>query len=134
MTYQKDRKEIKKKLYEIENKKNLSELEKEEIRELVRILDKKEKYLYRDRDDLNYYGIKDIRNLFSKFDEKDYYKPILVKSSFKGNYKKFERKRGRNLSVKEYLSMIMPYLRDMIMIIRLPKINLKYRKFKYLCT
>ena len=50
------RKINKKKLYEIENKKNLSELEKEEIDEylfeLVRILDKKEKYRYHDRDDL----------------------------------------------------------------------------------
>ena len=43
-------------LYEIENKKNLSELEKEEIDEylveLVRIRDKKEKHPYHDRDDL----------------------------------------------------------------------------------
>ena len=60
------RKEIKKKLYEIENKKNLSELKKEEIdeyvAELVRILDKKEKYRYHDLDDLDYYGIRDIEN------------------------------------------------------------------------
>ena len=57
------RKEIKKKLYEIENKKNLSELKKEEIdeylAELVRILDKKEKYRYHDRDYPDYYGIRD---------------------------------------------------------------------------
>ena len=86
-----------KKLYEIESKKNLSELEKEEINEylaeLVRILDKKEKYFYRDRDDLNYYGIKDIRNLFSEVDEKNYYKPILVKSSYK--------EMTKNMKVKE---------------------------------
>ena len=60
------RKEIKKKLYEIENKKNLSELKKEEIdeyvAELVRILDKKEKYRYHDLDDPDYYGIRDIEN------------------------------------------------------------------------
>ena len=66
MTYQKDRKEIKKKLYEIENKKNLSELKKEKIdeylAELVGILDKKEKYHYHDRDDPDYYGIRDIEN------------------------------------------------------------------------
>ena len=50
-----------KKLYEIENKKNLSKLEKEEINEylteLVRILYKKENYRYYDRDNHDYYGI-----------------------------------------------------------------------------
>ena len=54
------RKEIKKKLYEIENGENLSEQEKEEINEyltnLVRYLNKKEEYRYQDRDDLDYYG------------------------------------------------------------------------------
>ena len=33
---------------------------------------------------LDYYGIRDIENLFSNVD--DYYKPILVESSFKNNY------------------------------------------------
>ena len=51
-----------------------------------------------------------------KVDEKDYYKPILVKVAFKGNYKYYENKRdqNKNSSVKQYLYMIMPYLRDMI--------------------
>ena len=48
-----DRKKIKKELYEIENKKNLSDKEKEEnydnLVELVNILNKKEKYKYHDR-------------------------------------------------------------------------------------
>ena len=49
-------------------------------------------------------------------DEKDYYKPILVKSSFKGNYKIYDSRGDRNkdLSVKQYIYMIIPYLRDMI--------------------
>ena len=38
------RKETKKRLYEIENKENLSEQEKEEINKLVRTLNKKEEY------------------------------------------------------------------------------------------
>ena len=58
-----DRKKIKKELYEIEKKENLSDNEKEEIYDylvqLVKTLDKKEKYKYHDRDDLDYYGIKD---------------------------------------------------------------------------
>ena len=62
--HRKYRKEIKEKLHNIENKKNLSELEKEEINDyltkLVRILDKKEEDGYHDRDDPDYYGIRYI--------------------------------------------------------------------------
>ena len=57
------RKEIKKKFHETENKKNLSEAEKEENHEyltkLVRNLNRKEKYNLYDRDDFDYYGIRD---------------------------------------------------------------------------
>ena len=59
-----DRKKIKKELYEIQNKENLSDKEKENIYdnlvELVNTLNKKENYKYHDRDDLDYYGIRDI--------------------------------------------------------------------------
>ena len=83
------RKKIKKKLYEIENKKKISKIEEEEITEdlieLKRILNKKEKYHYHDRDDPDYYGIRDIEVLLGEVNEKDYYKPILVESAFKGN-------------------------------------------------
>ena len=108
------RKIIKKKLYEIENKKNLSKLEKEEINEylteLVRILNKKEKYCYHDRDDPDYYGIRDIENLFTEVDKKDYYKPIFVKRAFKGKYIKYEsrgdkkKKRiiSKTISLRDY--------------------------------
>ena len=58
-----DRKKIKRKLYEIEKKENLSDKEKEKIYddlvELVNTLNKKEKYKYHDHDDLDYYGIRD---------------------------------------------------------------------------
>ena len=52
----------------------------------------------------------------SEADEKDYYEPILVKSAFKGNYKKYESTGdgNKNLSVKQHLYMIMSYLRDMV--------------------
>ena len=76
-----DRNKVKTELHEVEK---LSDKEKEEnynhLVELVRTLDKKEKYQYHDRDDLDYY------HLFEDHDD-DYYKPILVKSSFKTNYK-----------------------------------------------
>ena len=60
----KDRKKITKELYEIEKKKNLSDKEKKEIHDhlvkLVKTLNKKEKYQYHDRDDLDYYGNDDL--------------------------------------------------------------------------
>ena len=114
------RKEIKDKLYEIEHQDNLSEAEKEEndeyLRKLVRILNDKEKHSPYDRDDLDYYGIRDIENLFDKVSEEDYYKPILVKSSFKGNYKYYESRgdKEKRLSVKQYLNKITPHLYDLI--------------------
>ena len=81
---------------------------------LVETLNKKEKYRYHDWDDLDYYGIRDIENLFSNVD--DYYKPILIKSSFKDNYKYYESRgdKDKKLSVKQYLYKIMPYLSDLI--------------------
>ena len=112
----KDKKKIKKELYEIEKKQNLSDKEKEEIYghlvELVRTLDKKEIYKYHNRDDLDYHGIRDIENLFDNVNDNDYYKPILVKSSFKSNYKYYESRGDKNkqLSVNKYLYRIMPYL------------------------
>ena len=102
------RKEIKKKLYGIENKETLSEEEKEEndeyLRNLVRTLNNKEKYHPYDRDDLDYYGSKHIENLFGRADKKDYYKPILVKSSFKGKYKSYENRRDRKKMIGKTIS------------------------------
>ena len=58
------RKKIKRKLYEAEKKENLSDKEEENIYvdlvKLIETLDKKEKYKYHDRDDLDYYRIRDI--------------------------------------------------------------------------
>ena len=76
----------------------------------------KEKYSPYGRDDFDYYGIKDIENLFDEVSEEDYYKPILLKSSFKGNYKYYESRgdKEKRLSVKQYLNKITPYLYDLI--------------------
>ena len=110
-----------KKLYEIENKKNLSDKEKEKnydnLVELVNKLNKTEKNKYHDHDDLDYHGIRDIENLFDNVDvDDDYFKPILVKSYFKENYKYYESRgdKDKKLSVKQYLYKIMPYLSDLI--------------------
>ena len=114
------RKEIKEKLYEIEHNENLSEAEKEEndeyLRKLVRNLNNKEKYGPYDRDDFTYNGIRDIENLFDEVSEEDYYKPILVKSSFKSNYKYYESRgdKEKRLSVRQYLNKITSHLYDLI--------------------
>ena len=65
----KDRNEIKDKLYEIEHQRIISEAEKEEndeyLRKLVRIINNKEKHGPGDRDDFDYFGIRQIENLFN---------------------------------------------------------------------
>ena len=102
-----DRVKIKKELCEIKNKKNLLDDEKEKVYdnlvELVNKLNKKEKYRYHDRDDLDYHGIRDIENLFDDDNNDDNYKPILVKSSFKENYKYYESRglKDKKLSIEQ---------------------------------
>ena len=114
------RKEINRKLYETENNEDLSEAEKEEndkyLRKLVRNLNNKEKYNLYDHDDFDYYGIRNIENLYDEVSEEDYYKPILIKSFFKGNYKYYESRgdKEKRLSVKQYLSTITPHIYDLI--------------------
>ena len=94
-----DRKKIKKELYEIEKKQNLSDNEKEEIYdhlvELVNTLDKKEEHKHSDHDDLDYFGIRELEKLFDDIDivDDNYYKPVLVRSSFKRNYEYYETRR-----------------------------------------
>ena len=114
-----DREKVKKELYEIENKKNLSHKEKKKIDdnllESVNKLSKKEKYRYHDRDDLDYHGIRDIENVFDNIDD-DYYKPILAKSSFDENYKYYDSRgdKHKKLSIEQDLDIIKPYLSDLI--------------------
>ena len=44
---------------------------------------------------------------------KDHYKPILVKSSYNGNYVQYESKGDKVLTLKEYLSLVEKYLREL---------------------
>ena len=131
-----DRKKVRRKFYEIGKKENFSDKEKEKIYddlvELVRTLDEKEEYKYHDCDDLDYYGIRDIENLFDNDNDDDYYKPILVESSFKNNRKYYESRgdKDKKLSIKQYIYKIMPYLSDLIKIIRLLEMKLTNGKFK----
>ena len=75
-------------------------------------------YNYDFADDDKYRQIGSIRTLSKEFD-RDYYKPIRTDGGFAGrnnNYIEFISKGDRyeNLSPKEYLNMIIPYLRDLI--------------------
>ena len=111
-------KEIRKNLYEIKNEKNHSESKIKEsernLTELEENLSKTKRYY--DYDDIEYRGIKNVRDLFSLSIDEDYYKPIIAKGAFDGSYIQYESKgdKGKNLSIKKYLIMIKPYLSDII--------------------
>ena len=75
-------------------------------------------YNYDFADDDEYRKIGSIRTLFKELD-RDYYKPIRTDAGFAGrndNYIEYTSKADRyeNLSPKEYLNVIRPYLRDLI--------------------
>ena len=114
-----DRKKIKKELYEIEKKQNLSDNEKEKIYDdlvkLANTLNKKEEYKHSDRDDLDYFGIRELENVFTN-DADNYYKPVLVRSSFENNYEYYEIRgdQDKKLSIKQYLHMVILGLVDLI--------------------
>ena len=46
--------------------------------------------------------------------DKDYYKPILVKSGYNNNYVQYESRGDKILTLKEYLDLIEKYLRKLI--------------------
>ena len=48
--------------------------------------------------------------------DEDYYEPIIARGAFNISYIQYESKgdEGQNLSIKEYLNMIRPYLSDII--------------------
>ena len=46
--------------------------------------------------------------------DKDYYKPILVKSGYYNNYIQYESKGDKILTLREYLDLIEKYLRKLI--------------------
>ena len=104
--------------YEIENEKNLSESKIKEIErnltELKENLSKTKKYY--DYDDIEYRGIRNVRDLFDLSIDEYCYKPIIVRGAFNSSYIQYESKgdKVKNLSIKEYLNIIKPYLSDII--------------------
>ena len=122
--------------YDIKNYRHFSVSEIEEARENLNELKKSFRFKKFhggidnvDYDDLDNYDdnydfadeyrkIGSIRTLFKQFD-RDYYRPVRTNGGFAGrrnNYKESKSKGDRyeNLSPKEYLEVIRPYLRDLI--------------------
>ena len=88
----------------------------DDLVKLANTLDKKEEHKHSDRDDLDYLGIRELEKLFDDIDDDNYYKPVLIRSSFEGNYKHYESRgdKSKKLSLKKYLYIIIPYLIDLI--------------------
>ena len=106
-------KDIKTKLYNIEKNKNIS------LNKTTKYLDELNKKIfkldeYRDYDDHEYKGIKNIKDLFKTSISKDHCKPKLVNSGYNNNYVEYESRRDRTLSIREYLTLIEKYLRELI--------------------
>ena len=98
-------KEIRNHLYNIENKKELLELET--TKEYIDELDKK--ILKLDGDD-DFIGIENVQDLFKIL----IYKPTIVKSGYNNNYIEYRSEGDKLLTVEKYLALIEPYLRELI--------------------
>ena len=115
-------KEIKKYLYNIENKKEL--LESETTKEYLNELDKKVLKLgeYYDDEDFEFKGIENVRDLFKILTIDEYlalmleiiYETTLVKSGYNNNYIEYRSEGSEILTIEEYLDLIEPYLRKII--------------------
>ena len=108
-------KDIKERLYNIESNKKLLNSKRtiKYLHELIKKIDKLDRY-YHDYDHYEYRGIKNIKDLFKLSIDKDYYKPILVKSGYNNNYIQYKSKGDKILTLKEYLALIEKYLRKLI--------------------
>ena len=71
---------------------------------------------YHDYDYAECKGIRVVRNLFNQSIDEDYYKLINTKIAFNGSYIEYENNgdKSKTSSLKKYLSMIRPYLSDII--------------------
>ena len=100
----------------MKERKNEKEKIYDDLIKLANTLDKEEKYKNINHDDLEYFGIRELEKLFGDIDNDDYYKPVLVRSSFQNNYEYQEIRgdRDKKLSIKQYLYTVIPSLADLI--------------------
>ena len=112
---------IRKKLHELEKQTKFPRRQREEahryLSDLIVYLNKKVKYRFTDFHDQTFFGIGDIEKLYEYFDDNsEYYKPMLIASSFHNNYTEYEIRddKNKNLSLKQYIFKITPQLIDLI--------------------
>ena len=100
-------KEIKKNLYNIEKR---NKIRQKKTNKYLDELDERilRLYKYHDYDNYEYKGIKDIKI------DKDYYKPILVKSGYNNNYVQYESRGDKISTLREYVFLIEKYLGELI--------------------
>ena len=114
-----DKNEIRKKLNEIDRLTSITSTQKTKLlNELSKIklnLEYKRKHFNFDYGSSDYYGLKDLEYTFGDLD--DYYKPILAKESFNGNYQMCTCRgdKDRNMDVSMYLDKVRPNLRALTM-------------------
>ena len=112
--------ETRRNLYEIENEKNLFALKIKEIRTNLLEL---EEYLftpknYYDFNDIEYKGIRDVKDLFDLSIDEEYYKPIITNGAFSSSYIYYDSlgDKVKTLSIKKHLDKIRPiYIINTIM-------------------
>ena len=95
-------KEIRKHLYNIENK--------NELLEFQTTMEYHEKIIESDDDDFEFIGIENVQDLFKIL----IYKPAIVKSGYNNNYIEYRSEGDKLLTIEEYLALIEPYLRELI--------------------
>ena len=106
-------KNIKTNIYNVEKtKKNSSNKTSKYLDELDKKILKLDEY--RDYDDYEYKGIKNIKDLFKTSINKDHCKPKLGNSGYNNSYVQYESRGDRILSIREYLTLIEKYLRELI--------------------
>ena len=102
-------KEIRKHLYNKENKNELLELET--TKEYLDEFDERTLKLDDDDDDDDdFIGIENVQDLFKIL----IYKPTILKSGHNNNYIEYRSEGDKLLTVEEYLDLIEPYLRELI--------------------
>ena len=108
-----ERNNIRERLNEIDRERPNTRQEKRLLHELTKIFNDlkfEKEYINNAFDNCSYYGLKDLEYTFGHLH--DCCKPILTKESFDSNYQMYTRRgdKERNMSIKEYLEKIKPYL------------------------
>ena len=113
-----DKDKIRKRLDEIDRKTSINRAEKtrllNELSKIILDLEYKRKRIGSAYDSTDYYGLKDLEHTFGDLD--DYYKLILPKESFNGNYQMYicRGDENRDMDIDVYLDKVRPYLITLI--------------------